>query len=202
VQSNSIEGSHVSSVSAAFPANNTAGNLIIAFVRMSTATQAVTVSDSAGNIYTDAVVQAQTTDGHQVHIFYASNVAGRSNTVTANFPAANNHPWLAIYEYSGLNATNPLDRTAHAQGTSTSPSTGTTLSTTHSNELLFAGLGMVNNYSGTVTAGSGYALQRQDSNLSRAANETLLVSSTGSYSGNFTLNSVTNWSAVLATFTK
>lgn len=167
---------------------------------MSTATQTVGVTDSAHNTYTDAVAQAQTTDGHQVHIFYASNVAGLGNTVTATFSGTNNHPWLAIYEYSGLSTLGPLDQTAHAQGSSTTPSSGATLTTTHANELLFAGLGMVNNNSGTVTAGSGYALQQQDTNLSRAANETLAVSSTGAYTGNFTLSSLTNWSAVLATF--
>src|SRR5438876_3951845 len=76
VQSAAVQGTGVTSVSAGFSSSNTAGNLIIAFVRMSTANQTVTVTDSNGNAYTDAVAQAQTTDGHQVHIFYAPNVAG------------------------------------------------------------------------------------------------------------------------------
>jgi hypothetical protein len=191
----------VGSVSATFPASNTAGNLIIAFVRMSTATQTVAVTDSARNAYTDAVAQPQTTDGHQVHIFYARNIVGGANTVTATFSASNNHPWLAIYEYSGLNPTNPLDQTAHAQGGNSAPNTGATATTKNAKELLFTGLGMVNNYGGAVTAATGYALQQQDTNTSRAANETAAVSSTGSFTGAFSLSSSTNWSAVLATFT-
>src|SRR5207237_6094351 len=55
VQSKAVEGTGVASVSAGFPANNTAGNLIIALVRMSSALQTVTVTDSAGNTYKDAV---------------------------------------------------------------------------------------------------------------------------------------------------
>ena len=43
-------------------------------VWMSTTSQTVSVTDSAGNVYADAVAQAQSTDGHQIHLFYAKNV--------------------------------------------------------------------------------------------------------------------------------
>ena len=167
---------------------------------MSTASQTVTITDSNGNTYTDAISQAQTTDGHQIHIFYAKNIASVPNTVTATFSSTNNHPWLAIYEYSGLNTTTPLDQTAHAQGTGSAISTGATATTTSPNELVFAAAGFVNNFGGTVTAGSGYALQRQDNGTSRAANEGAFVTSTRAYIGTFSLSSATNWSAVVTTF--
>src|SRR5205085_12135505 len=96
----------------------------VAFVRMSTTWQSVNVTDSAGNVYTDAASQVQTADGHQIHVFYAKNIAGGPNTVTATFSSTNNHPWLAIFEYAGLSKTNPLDQTAHAQGASASPDSG------------------------------------------------------------------------------
>jgi thermitase len=200
VQSNAAEGTGIGSLSVTFPANNTAGNVIIAFVRMSTTSQTVTVTDSAGNAYTDAVAQAQTTDGHQVHVFYAKNIVGAANTVSATFSATNNHPWVAIYEYSGLSATSPLDQTAHAQGSSSTPNSGATATTARANELVFAAMGLPVSYPGTATAGSGYTLQRQDTGTSRAANETAAVTSTGSYATTFTLSSRTNWSAVVATF--
>src|SRR5205814_2102568 len=41
IQTNSIEGSWLASLSLAFRSNNTAGNLIVAFVRMSTMSQTV-----------------------------------------------------------------------------------------------------------------------------------------------------------------
>jgi DNA-binding beta-propeller fold protein YncE len=200
VQSNAVEASSVSSISAAFPSANTAGNLIVAFVRMSTATQSVSVSDTAGNVYTDSVSQAQTVDGHQIHIFYAKGIGGGSNTVTATFSGANNHPWLAVYEYSGLSTTNPLDQTASAEGNSTTPSSGATAVTTSGNELIFAGAGLVANFTGTAGAGGGFAVQQQDNGTSRAINEVASVSSIGSFSATFNVNPTTNWSAVIATF--
>jgi methionine-rich copper-binding protein CopC len=202
VQAASVEGSAVSSVSVAFPVGNTAANLIVAFVRASTTTQTITLSDSAGNTYSQAVNQAQTTDGHQIAIFYAPNIKAGANTVTATFSASNNHPFLAIYEYSGLSTTNPLDRTAAAQGTTAAASSGATATTTAANELVFAGLGLPSSSTTTVTAGSGFALEQQDtrSTGSRAASEDQLVSATGTYAGSFTLGAADNWSAVVATF--
>jgi hypothetical protein len=200
LQTNAAQGAGVKSLSVSFASANAPGNLIIAFVRMSTASQTVTVSDTAGNTYADAVAQPQTTDGHQIHIFYAKNIRSGANTVTASYSGTNNHPWLAIYEYSGLSTTNPLDQTAKGQGSGTAVSTGATPSTSSANELVFAAAGFVNNYSGIVTAGAGYSLQQQNTAKSRAANEVQLAVSAGSFTGTFSLSSSTNWSAVLATF--
>jgi hypothetical protein len=200
VQSAATQGSAVTSVSAQFPSANAAGNLIIAFVRMSSTSQTVTVTDTAGNTYTDAVSQVQTVDGHQVHIFYAKNINGGANVVTASFSATNNHPWIALYEYSGLNTTAPLDQTANAQGSSSSASSGATAVTTSSNELVFAATGLPASYTGSVSAGTGYALMQQDTGTSPAANEAATTSSTGSVAGVFSLGSASNWTAVVATF--
>jgi hypothetical protein len=200
VQSNAVQGSGVGSVSATFPAGNTPGNLIIAFVRMSSTAQTVTVTDSVGDVYTDAVTQAQTADGHQVHIFYAKNILGGANTVKAAFSGTNNHPWLAIYEYSGLSKTNPLDQTAHAQGSSGAASSGAAAMTGSANELLFAATGLPAGYTGTATAGSGYTMLQQDTSGSTADNEAEIVSAAGTYAATFTLSPSTYWSAVLATF--
>lgn len=200
VQSAAVERTAVSSVSVPFPSGNTAGNLIVAFVRMSTATQTVSVTDTAGNLYTDAVSQTQDTDGHQVHIFYAKNVAGGLNTVTATFSSVNNHPWMAVYEYSGLSTTNPLDQTAHAQGSDNSPFTGL-ITTTSANELEFAAAGFpATSFTGTVAPGPGYTLEQQDTGTSRAATEDAILSVTGQYAGRFSLSNSTSWSAVVATF--
>src|SRR5262249_50207327 len=154
VQSNMVEGSSVKSVSSTFQSGNTPGDLLIAVVRMSTTSQAVAVTDSAHNVYTDAVAQTQTTDGHQGHVFYAKHVAGGSNTVTATFSATNNHPWLSIYEYSGLSTRSPLDQTAHAQGSSATPSSGASATTASANELVLAVTGLPASYTGAVAMGS------------------------------------------------
>ena len=202
MQSGAVEGTGVTAVSTAFPGANTAGNLIIVFVRMSTTTQTVTVSDTAGNAYSQAVSQLQSTDGHQLHLFYAPNIKGGANTVNASFSGTNNHPWLAIYEYSGLSTTNPLDKTAAAQGSSSAPSSGATAVTSAANELVFSGLGLPSSSSATVTAGSAYSLLRQDtkSGGSRAATEGATTNTVGAYTGSFSLGASLPWSAVVATF--
>ncbi len=139
-QSNAVEGSGASSLGVAFPGANTAGRTILAFLRMSTTTQTVTISDTAGNTYTQAVAQVQSTDGHQILLFYAKNIAGGGNTVTATFSGSNNHSWLSVYEVSGLSTTSPLDKTASAQGSnSTAVSTGATSTLQSSSEFVFVG---------------------------------------------------------------
>jgi hypothetical protein len=133
-------------------------------------------------------------------VFYAKNIAGGANTVTATFSNWNNHPWLAIYEYSGLSTTNPLDQTAHAQGYGPVVNSGVTGSTSSANELVFAGASLTAYYNGTTTAGSGYAMLYQDTGSSGAATEAGTVSSTGSFAGMFSLNPGADWAAVVATF--
>jgi hypothetical protein len=167
---------------------------------MSTTSQTVSVTDSAGNVYIDAVAQTQTSDGHQLHLFYAKNILGGANTVTATFSGTNNHPWLAIYEYHGLSATLPLDRTSAAQGHITAVSSGSTPVTSSANELVFAGVGLPSGYSGAETVGSGFVLGQRNTSTSPGATESALVTTTGSYTGTFTLSSSTNWSALVATF--
>ena len=200
VQANSVQGSGMTSVSVAFPVANSTGNLIIAFVRMSTSTQTLTVTDTAGNTYVEAVAQAQIADGSQVHLFYAKSIPGVANTVTATFSSTNNHPWLAIYEYKGLNASTPLDQIAQAQGNSTTPSSGATPTTTSANELVFAGFGFPASYTGTQAVGAGYTLIKNDTGTSPAANESILATATGSFTATYGLSSSANWSAIVATF--
>ena len=201
VQANAVQGSSVASVSVAFPGANTVGNLILAFVRMSSATQTVTLKDSAGNTYIQAVAQVQTADGSQARLFYAKNISGAAaNTITATFSASNNHPWMAIYEYSGLSTTSPLDQTASAQGNSAAPSSGATAVTTGTNELVFGAAGLPSSSTGTQTAGTGYVFLERDTAGSPAANESELVTATGAYTASFTLSGTANWSALVATF--
>ena len=168
-------------------------------MRMSTSSQTVTLTDSAHNTYVEAVAQTQTSDGSQVHLFYARNILGAANTVTATFSGTNGHPWLAVGEYKGLNTANPLDQTAHGQGSTSAPSV-VTPTTTSANELVFAGLGLPVSYTGTQTAGSGFTLVQNDTGTSPAATETMLVTATGSYTPAFSLSSSPNVSEVVATF--
>jgi hypothetical protein len=167
---------------------------------MSTTWQTVTIGDTAGNAYTEAASQQQAADGHQLHLFYAKNIAGLANTVTATFSSTNNHPWIAIFEYSGLSITTPLDQTAHGQGSGALADSGPAATTAASNELIFAAVGLPASYTGVATAGTGYMLQLQDNGSERGATESMTASSTGVFDGSFNLNPSTYWSAIVATF--
>ena len=167
---------------------------------MTTTNQTVTVTDSAGNTYVDAVSQSNQSDNHQLHLFYAANIAAGPTTVTATFSGSNNHPWLAIHAFSGLRTLNPLDKVASAQGSSTTPMTPSTMTTSTARELVVAGVGLQFMDTATLTVGSGYTLLLQDTQTSRAMTEYKTVSATGAYQGTFGLSSSSSWTAVVATF--
>jgi hypothetical protein len=200
VQWNAAQGTAVGSLSVSFPAANTGGNLILAFVRMSSSTQTVTLTDSLGNVYVQAAAQVQNSDGSQIHLFYAKNILGAADTVTATFSATNNHPWLAIYEYTGLSTTNPLDQTASAQGNVANLSIGPTGVTTTAKELVFAGFGFPASFNGTQTVGAGFTMLQNDTSTSPGATESMLVNATGSYTATFTVSSSINCTGIVATF--
>jgi Putative Ig domain len=199
-QSNAAQGWATHQVSVSFPSSNTAGNLILAFVRMSTTYETVTVTDSARNTYVEAAAQTQNSDSSQIHLFYAKNVKAGSNTVTATFSSTNTHPWLATFEYAGLNPSNPLDRKASSQGRSAIASSGITSSTSSPNELIFAGFGFSASYAGSQSPGVGFTLLRNDQGTSPAATESKLATATGSFGATFNLSSTVNWSGIIATF--
>ncbi|HLK32503.1 MAG TPA: IPT/TIG domain-containing protein [Terriglobales bacterium] len=123
----------------------------------------ITVSDSAGNTYTQANQPVQDTANKlgQV-IFYAKNIKASSagaNTVKASFGTAGaNAPDVQVVEYSGLDTAAPLDSSPAAAnagaGSGTTASAGA-VSTTFNNNLVFAAASVVQFVSG---AGSGFAL--------------------------------------------
>src|SRR4051812_5736125 len=113
-------------------------------------------------------ITVQTADGSQTHIFYAPKIKGGADTVTFTFSGTNNHPFVAIYEYSGVTT---LDSTAHAMGSDANPNSGTTAQASSANELIFGGLDLPSSSAVSVAAGSGWTIELQDANQngSRAA---------------------------------
>ena len=167
---------------------------------MSTVTQGMSVSDTAGNQYATAVHQTQDADGSQIYLLFAKKIAGGPNTITVTFTGTNNHPWLSVYEYSGLNQTNPLDQTVQAQGHSAVPSAGPATAST-ANELAFSELGLpATLFAGSVSPGAGDTLLLQNTGTSRAATENAVLMSPGQFTSSFNLSGATNWSLAVAIF--
>ena len=141
-QAKAVEVSKGTTASVAFTTANVAGNLIVVQILWSNV-GAVTVTDSRGNTYVAATVRTTWSGDNSAQTFYAKNVVAGTNTVTAKF--ATTLPSYAIvqaHEYSGVDKTNPVDGVSSGVGTSATANTGN-VTTTASNDLLFAGGGAV-----------------------------------------------------------
>ena len=70
----------------------------------------MSLSDSRGNTYASAGARTTWGSSWSSQVFYAKNIAGGANTVTATFANALSG-WGVVYihEYSGVDKTNPLD---------------------------------------------------------------------------------------------
>jgi Domain of unknown function (DUF1929)/IPT/TIG domain len=182
------------SVAVAYPLAQTAGNLNIVVVGWSDATSTLSsLTDTRGNTY----VQAGTTitgTGIRQAIYYAKNIAGGSNTVTAVFNQAAAFPDVRALEYSGLDTTSPLDVTSSASGSGATANSGAA-TTTSPTELIF-GAGNTANAFGAAGTGFTSRIITQDGDIA----EDKQVNSTGSYSATGTIGSSAAWVMQMATF--
>jgi len=184
--------SSTATVSVAYPAAQTAGDLNVVVVGWNNTTSTIsTVKDSVGNTYKLAIGPTTGT-GIRQSIYYAANIAGGSNTVTVTFSQAAAFPDIRILEYRGVTA---VDVTAGASGSSTSANSGTA-TTTSANELIFGA-----DYVSTRTkaAGSGFTsriITSPDGDIA----EDKIVTTAGSNSATATLSASGAWVMQMVTF--
>ena len=113
--------SATATVSVTYPAAQTAGDLNVVVVGWNDTTSTVqSVQDSGGNSYSLAIGPTTGTALRQ-SIYYLSNIAGGSNTVTVTFNQAAAYPDVRILEYQGVTT---VDVTAGASGSGKSASSG------------------------------------------------------------------------------
>ncbi len=178
----------------AFTNPNTAGNLIVVYVAWNN-TGPVALSDSRGNTYTSVAPATAwgSTSSWRSQLFYAKNISGGANTVTATFGTAiTSFGKLLIHEYSGLDRSNPLDASATSTGTASAMNSGSA-TTTNGSDLIF---GAGSSSSGVNAAGTGFT-SRLNGNGSRTEDRN--VTSVGSYSATATQNGAT-WVMHMAAF--
>ena len=110
VQAREITNGKTNSV--AFPSANTAGNLIVVSVFWTNA-GAVSLADSRGNTYASAAARRAWGSGWSEQVFYAKNIEGGANTVTATFGTPIKG-WAIVYvhEYAGVDRASPFDVTS------------------------------------------------------------------------------------------
>jgi chitodextrinase len=170
-----------------------AGNLIVVYLIWDS-TGSATVSDSLGNHFASATAVARWSNGrYRAQIFYAANVRGGADTVTATFATAvKSFGLVYVHEYSGISQTAPVDVTASTSGTSGALNSGA-VTTTNASELLFAG-GVSANV--VTAAGAGYTPR---STFQGNMTEDRIVSATGSYAATAS-NSGGAWAMQLVAF--
>jgi hypothetical protein len=193
VQTGASESNSGTSTSVSFANNNTAGNLIVAYVIWNNQGN-VSLSDTRGNTYAAAGARRTWGTNWSSQVFYARNIAGGANAVTATFATALNGGWGVVYahEYSGVDKTNPLDVETAATGTSVGMNSGS-VTTTSANDLLFnagaSASSVTAGGSGYTTRSTAFGNRTQDRN----------VSSVGTYNATMTQNSVA-WVSHLVAF--
>ena len=184
--------STTATVSVTYPAAQTAGNLNVVVVGWNDTTSTVqSVQDSGGNNYSLAIGPTTGTALRQ-SIYYLSNIAGGSNTVTVTFNQPAAYPDVRILEYQGVTT---VDVTAGASGSGKTANSGAA-TTTSASELIF-GANMV--ATSTKAAGSGFT-SRIITNPDGDIAEDEVVTTAGSNSATATLTSSGPWVMQMVTF--
>src|SRR5438132_6885497 len=143
---------------AATAANHTAGNLLVVIGRGGNRAATMTVSDTAGNTFTQIATGLQ--GGMQrLSIFYAKNITGNaSNVVTVTYSGIEDFRHVHVLQYSGLDKVSPLDTNASGGGASGGTLTSGNFTTANVNEVrVFAGNKFATGTS--FTPGTGYVAE-------------------------------------------
>jgi len=194
VQSNgNFSSSSVSTLSATFSSNVTAGNLLviaIGFVGASTTVSSVT--DTLGNTYSRAVGPTIDTNvNYTIYTYYTTSSSTGSNTVTVNSSASGTFFRVLVHEYSGVNTLDVVSGATASNGTIDSGSK----TTYHADELIF---GWGSSAGGTLLTGPGTGFTQRESQGSEIT-EDKIVSATGSYDASYPADT-TSWACQMATF--
>lgn len=193
--------------STAFGSSVTVGNYVIAaFGGDSNATgEVLTVTDNKGNSYTrwpsyDYAIGA--TDWLNMDLWYAKVITGGTSfQVTGTYDDSTSNISVIAQEFSGIEgAVSPADKTAHATGTSTSPSSGNTATLAQAAQLV-VGHAVHALATSAFSLGSGYTNLTQVSVTDRQhAMESKVVNATTAVAATFTIAASREWIASVATF--
>ena len=175
-------------VTVAYAAAQVAGDTNVVAVGWSDiTTSVVSVTDTAGNIYTPVIGPTRQSGAQSQSIYVANNVkaaAANANSVTVTFSAAANYPNVRVLSYRGLDPAAPVEAAVGAGGSGTTSNSGS-LTTTNANDLLFA----ANCVSSTTkAAGTGFTsriITSPDSDIA----EDRIVTAAGTYSATATMSS-------------
>ncbi len=147
----------------------TAHNLIVAYVLCDASLTVNSVTDTAGNSYTNTGVSSTDTSASpnsKVSVFYAKNIsANASNVVTANLSGSSTWNAVMALQYSGVHLATPYDTgNGHFNTPSSTSIHSGSFTPAAAGELTVAG-GVASFGATTWTNGSGYTFRRAGSVL-------------------------------------
>lgn len=187
----------------AFGSNNGLGNFLVSVARITGSTTTPTFSDSQSNTWTIAI--DNTTGSDILAIAFAPNIKAGANTVTINPNNGASSVQACAEEYSGVKLLSPLDQSTSATGTSTTPSSGSVV-TTAANELIIGGVKNSSSNTLTLSGTTGtlrdvFGLSGVTTNSCNGGESDMVQASAGSVSMTFTYAGATpTWIAGIATF--
>lgn len=132
-------------------------------------------------------------------IFRVSGVSGGQPTVTLTCGSTPTNMAIILEEWSGLQLSNPLDRTAAAANNSgtTTPSAGSSGALAIAGELAVAFAPLA--AAVTWTAGAGWTFDQTTGSIGRGL-EYQITPNASAVTGNFTISASQPWNALLATY--
>ncbi|OYV95734.1 MAG: hypothetical protein B7Z73_02005 [Planctomycetia bacterium 21-64-5] len=198
--------SGVTSLAVNVPTAIAAGHTVLVEVAIDNA-GTVSVSDSAGNTYTNDYDQSNG-GGPNVRtiVFRASGVKAlaANSTITVTVPSGSTAKAVSVMEFSGLSSS-PLDQFHQASGSATNVDSTKAPNTTQANELLLGAIGVEASPSVSFTAGSGYTALSSAGTSGGGNNEMILPeydieSAIGGYNANGTLATKQQFEAEIVTY--
>ncbi len=178
-------------ISVTFASPQNVGDLDVVVVAWIGGLSALTVTDTAGNIYSEAGTDSNSNFTQAV--FYAPNIAAAAagNVVTASFGTSQGNSTLRAIEYSGL-AASPLDAMQTSKGNGSTASASVTTSNAH--DLIYVGETSDQTATG---AGTGYTERLLvDGDLV----EDRVVTTAGTQQASVPLNQTANWVVTMVAF--
>lgn len=182
------------------------GNTIIVTIASDGNNGNISVSDTGGNTYTkDADISSGNGGGNDVRITVWS--APVTTALSAGALITVSSPNLAksiqAMQVSGLLTSSYVDKTATATNTGTSASSGNTITTSQSDELLVGAVGAALstlNITGASSPWTSFPQVTPGSNGTTLLTEYQIVGSTGTYAAAGTLSASGVWSAAIVTY--
>lgn len=186
-----------------FTSNVTAGSLLVVAVRLGATGRTITLGDDKSNTYSTAYFSTDDGQGDSLAVLYAMNAAAGATTVTISFSGAATTVRVAVHEYSGIATSNAFDQPAKQNfAATTTPTSGNTSTTAQGDELLFGYCENGAGFTAAFTAGSGYAKREEltSGGLLKIGTEDQIVSVTGTYAADVTLDAAGSGNMGIATF--